>query len=139
MATEGAVRSLDTGSIVALLDDLPVTLGVVYGSHARGEATPGSDVDLAVAFRTAIPDLERTHARLALIDRLSVHLGHDVDVVPLSAVSAALQRAIREEGIVIYGDPDDFDAYCADEGATSTRDERLARFDEMLDALEQVV
>jgi len=47
------------------------------------DAGPGSDVNLAVAFPDTLSSVERTRARLTLIERLSVALGtDDVDVVP---------------------------------------------------------
>lgn len=39
------------------LAELGVDLGVVFGSHARAQAGPGSDVDVGVLFSSPPPDL----------------------------------------------------------------------------------
>jgi len=129
---------LDVDAIVEVLEDAPVTLAILFGSHARSASHGSSDVDLAVEFSTSLSSVERTRARLDLISELSSTLELDgVDVVPLTAASKELRREIQADGIVLYGEePERFDF---DESSDPTHEETLARFDEIVDTLEQVV
>jgi len=67
----------------------------VFGSHARGEAGPDSDVDLLVDFA---PDARPTLFSLADLDRtLESALGLKVDVVPVASLNPRLAPYIRSE------------------------------------------
>lgn len=131
---------IDTEAVMEVLEAAPVALAVLYGSHARGEATAASDVDIAVAFEESLSSCERTRVRLALIERLSVRLDtDDVDVVPLAETPPELRRGICEDGVVIVGSSGDLEPYCDVPPRTRTREERLAEFDELLADLDRVV
>lgn len=68
----------------------------VFGSVARGEAQPDSDVDLLVEFdgsRVSLFDL------VDLKDYLASILGHEVDLVERGAVFEALRERIHGEAI----------------------------------------
>lgn len=69
----------------------------LFGSTARGEADPGSDVDVLVDLGPA-PTYRRV---LAVIDVLEAHLGRKVDVVTPGAVRPRLQKHIDAEGVRI--------------------------------------
>ena len=76
----------------------------LFGSTARGEATDGSDVDLAVRF-----DPERRPLGLAYIGRLdelsetlSDLLGCPVDIVVEPVKAARLQRSIDEDRAIAF-------------------------------------
>lgn len=60
--SDGAAHH-DLDVIRSVLEEAPVTLAVLYGSHARGEARPGSDVDVAVSFRESLSSVECTRTR----------------------------------------------------------------------------
>lgn len=65
----------------------------VYGSVARGEAGPDSDVDVLVEFER-LPDL---YEFAALRDRLDEILGRPVDLTTLQALKPRLRpRALRD-------------------------------------------
>jgi len=133
--TEGP---LDTAAIREVIEEAPVTLGILYGSQARGDATPSSDIDLAVAFDESLSSVERTRARVALIERIGAVLGTDeVDVVPLIEVSSRLYQEILDDGYVLYGSLDESERH--KEGGSSTHEARLEAFDEILADLERVV
>ncbi len=128
--------AVDTDAIIEVLDDAPVTAAVLYGSHARGDATADSDVDLAVVFDDSLESVERTRARLGLIERLTARLGiDDIDVVPLARTHATLRREIDDDGIVIYGSPDALPAM----DDSSPAADQMAAFDELLTEIERVV
>lgn len=139
-ASEASVPSLDLESIRDVLEQAPVEVAVLYGSHARGEATDRSDVDVAVGFDEDLSALDRTHARLDLMDRLEVALDVEpVDVVPLAAIPDTLLYEVWEDGILVAGSVEDLEAYGRPDPPEDTYEERMARFDEILSELERVV
>ena len=131
---------LDIEAIVRILEQAPITLGVLYGSQARGEATERSDIDLAVEFEESLSSTERTRARLDLIKQLSGELETDeIDVLPLPAVSNGLLEDILTDGVLIYGSMTDVDSYRERISSTSNHRDRLAAFDNILEELNRVV
>lgn len=139
-ASEASVPSLDLEAVRDVLEDAPVRVAVLYGSHARGEATDRSDVDVAVGFDDSLTGIDRTHARLDLISRLADRLGtDDVDVVPLSGVRDSLRYEIWTDGVLLVGSRDDLAAYGEPEPPTDSHEERMAAFDEVLADLERIV
>jgi predicted nucleotidyltransferase len=70
--------------------DLDVAL--LFGSRARGDHRPDSDVDIAV-----LGDIDR----LALAAELSRATGHEVEVVDLAAAGYPLLSAIIEDGVLV--------------------------------------
>jgi predicted nucleotidyltransferase len=79
----------------ALATALPETWAVyVYGSFARGDEWPKSDVDLAVLLPpgAVIPD------KLALISDISRAVGREVDVVSLRDAGLDLVHEILRDG-----------------------------------------
>lgn len=71
-----------------------VELAILFGSRARGNAQPGSDLDLAV--QGARIDLG------ALTAELSLATGLEVDVVLLADPGVPLLRRLVDEGIVVH-------------------------------------
>jgi predicted nucleotidyltransferase len=69
----------------------------VFGSVARGDAVPESDVDLLVEFADGIPTGFRYYGMIREIqDELSAILGRPVHVVRVTASTAAARRVLRE-------------------------------------------
>jgi predicted nucleotidyltransferase len=68
----------------------------LFGSVARGDATPESDIDLLVEFDTSdrglLPLLE-------LNDRLTAMLGFPVDVAPEDALRPAIAESARADAV----------------------------------------
>jgi len=69
----------------------------VFGSHARGEAGPNSDIDILVRFENPKSLFELVHIQ----NELEQALGHKVDLVTEGAVSPYLIDTIRREEVVI--------------------------------------
>ncbi len=69
-------------------------LALLFGSEARGTASPDSDVDLAVVGENL--DI------LRLIGTLSTALGREVDVIDLNDAPVALIERVVREGIVMH-------------------------------------
>lgn len=81
-------------------DDPRVEFAIVFGSTARGEAGPMSDLDVAVDL---IPGLDEDPLaiRLELAGRLS-HLAARVDVVVAGGAPTALAYRIARDGVVAW-------------------------------------
>ena len=80
-----------------LVKDFGVSKVVLFGSFARGEAAPGSDVDLLV---TGIETEKIIEASVAA-DRI---LGEStVDLVPVHLARLEVRKRAESEGTVLYG------------------------------------
>ena len=81
--------------VMDVLDGGKVTV-YLFGSWARGEATPLSDIDVAIESHAAL--LPGTLARLR--ERLEEsHVPYRVDVVDLRRTTPAFRRRVLAEGI----------------------------------------
>jgi predicted nucleotidyltransferase len=78
-----------------LARDSHVAAIAVFGSVARDEARPDSDVDILVEFEK-VPDI---FAFLRLQDQLSKRLGRRVELVTKRALHPALKDRILEEAV----------------------------------------
>jgi predicted nucleotidyltransferase len=88
----------------AVLATLPDAWAVyVYGSFARGEDWPGSDLDIAVL----LPPEQRIPDLLELMGAISKRVHRDVDVVDLRRVGEVLRREVLESGRSLFeSDPE---------------------------------
>ena len=66
----------------------------LFGSHAAGTATPGSDLDLAVVATRPLGTVERFDVQ----ERLAATLGRDVDLVDLHSASTVMQARVVSTG-----------------------------------------
>lgn len=131
---------IDLDALAGLLEEAPVTVGILFGSFARGDENERSDVDLAVAFDESLTSQERTAARLDLLTEVSVELGtDDIDVVPLSGASPELLAEIRRDGVLILGRRDGVEAIMSDVDASASAIEFRSALDELIADLGQVV
>jgi predicted nucleotidyltransferase len=92
-------------TVESVLADHPVSVGIVFGSRARGESHEHSDIDIAVAFEELEPgDSGHLNLRLQLGADLALALGtDDVDVIDLHSAPPALLRAIFRDGKQVVG------------------------------------
>jgi predicted nucleotidyltransferase len=89
----------------ALGGDPGVTAVYLFGSTARGEATPHSDVDIAVLFAAA-PPRSLNGSSLVLEGDLERALGRQVDLVVLNDAPVDLRiRILRDGQLLIDRDP----------------------------------
>jgi len=90
--------TLDAAKLPAICARLGIRRLSVFGSVARGEERPGSDIDLLVEFsdRVTLLDLVRAEREL------SVELGHKVDLVTPASVSPHLRERIQKDARVLY-------------------------------------
>jgi predicted nucleotidyltransferase len=75
----------------------------VFGSRARGDASPGSDLDVAVLYRDDPPrTLEGLHLELA--DDLAEAMGLPVDLVVMNRAPADLAHRVLRDGVLLFDD-----------------------------------
>jgi len=84
--------------IKPLLSEYGVSYVGLFGSVARGEDTPESDVDLLVSIDHPIG----VYDFMELRDRLSTALGRRVDLVSRDAVNKHVQPFIEQDLVAIY-------------------------------------
>lgn len=85
----------------ALGDDLDTTL--LYGSRARGDATPESDWDVLVLLRDSANRAKARAAMRALVGRIAEETNEHVSILPIkwseAAENAGLLANVAREGI----------------------------------------
>ena len=99
------IQELDRlkGAAAAVLDGAPVRFAYLYGSVARGEAHPGSDLDIAVMFERSVSAEERLSLELALGLALDARLGGErADVRDLAALPLILRGRVLTEGALLF-------------------------------------
>lgn len=92
-----AIRRLLTGHA-------GIRAAILFGSLAKGDATPQSDLDLAVSMDSTLS----TETRLTLISALASALGRPVDLIDLRTVGEPLLGQILHHGIRLLGDDADY-------------------------------
>ena len=109
-------RSVDAGLLEALRDALSpvasIRLVVLFGSRARGEARPDSDVDVAVSFGSTPSLLDFGD----VVSRCEAATGLNVDVFELDGLPSskpALAYEIARDGTVVLDRDDGFWRYRA--------------------------
>jgi predicted nucleotidyltransferase len=94
--TEEVEKALDRLCDAEALRSRSLRAVWLFGSHARGQPRPASDLDLAVLCDPPL-GLERTR----LMDQLARELGRDVDVIDLATASATLAWEILTTGLLM--------------------------------------
>lgn len=76
-----------------------IRTAILFGSLAKGNATPQSDLDLALSMDTPLS----TETRIALIEELAGATGRPVDLIDLQTVGEPLLGQILQHGIRLLG------------------------------------
>jgi len=123
---------LPVETIRAVLREHPVRLGLLFGSHARGEANSGSDVDVAVTFENLSPSDPAYNQRFfGLSADLSTAFETDaVDLLDLETAASGVVESVFDDGVLIVGTQEDAAALRAE----LTRDDRTRSPTERFDA-----
>ncbi len=74
----------------------------IFGSTARQEAGPLSDVDVALLFQEGMDSAGRAQAAMTLMGKLQRIGGPPVDIVVLNDAPAALQHRVLRDGRLIF-------------------------------------
>jgi len=83
----------------ALLTAFPNAWAIyVYGSFARGDETPSSDVDLAIL----LPPEESIVDLLSVLSDVASRAHREIDLVDIRRASDVLRREVLAEGITLY-------------------------------------
>lgn len=105
------IEDVDVGSelpvrpLRAVLEESPVRLAVLFGSHASGRPHDQSDVDVAIE----LPDVEPgdpgyNDEFFGISAEIAEALGTDnVDVVDLHSLSPSIARSVFENGVLLVG------------------------------------
>lgn len=97
---------MDREAVIARLTETLATLdgdlaaAYLFGSAARGEARPGSDVDVAILLRQE-PEATLGGLRADLADTLAEALGRPVDLVVLNRAPADLIHRVLRDGVLL--------------------------------------
>lgn len=81
-----------------------VHLAILFGSVARGEERPESDVDLAVDRGLPLGPEEK----MELISALAIATGRSVDLIDLHTIGEPLLGQVLKDGILLVGDRADY-------------------------------
>jgi predicted nucleotidyltransferase len=98
------INDEQTAAMAGYLSTVPeVVLGFLFGSYARGQGRPDSDVDCAVLLADVVPSGVYFDARLRLIDGLARATGRDdVDVAILNEAPLALAYRVLRDGKLLF-------------------------------------
>ena len=86
---------------------IPVERGIIFGSHARGEATQWSDIDLLVVSPRF--DGQRSREHLNLLWRVAAHEDARIEPIPCgsaewtNSLESAIVEVARREGEEVTG------------------------------------
>jgi len=84
----------------------PVALAYLHGSQASGQATPLSDVDVAVVTDEALPPRDRLRLEFTLETALAAVLDRDVDVRIINKAPLAVRGKVVQTGVLLYSRDD---------------------------------
>lgn len=86
-----------TFTIIPILKEAGVVRSSIFGSFARGEATPHSDIDIAIKFREG----KTLFDLMGLQKTLEDAVGKKFDIVTYKSISPLLRQIIKKDEIKI--------------------------------------
>lgn len=94
---------LDEAGLVAFLATQPdVVAAYLFGSVAKGDATPHSDIDVALLLADAHDSVALLYRQLQLMTDLEPYANRKIDVVILNNASSVLQFQVLRYGRRLY-------------------------------------
>jgi predicted nucleotidyltransferase len=90
---------VDEERLAAICDRYGIADLKIFGSRARGDAEPGSDIDILYTLR---PGRRLGWEVEQLADELAELFGHKVDLVSLRALHPLLQPSVLAEAKPVY-------------------------------------
>jgi predicted nucleotidyltransferase len=98
MKVDTTALPFDTERLIAICRQHGVIMVGLFGSYARGDQHPASDIDLLVRFRQPVSLLDM----IALEQELADALKQPIDLVTEAALHPALKPAILHDLRVLY-------------------------------------
>ncbi|MEM2485211.1 MAG: nucleotidyltransferase domain-containing protein [Candidatus Caldarchaeum sp.] len=96
------LKDRETRQLKTFFDkETEVLIAYLFGSHASGDQTAESDVDIAVLLSTSHKVLDLDYY-LHLVNELSKLLGGDVDLIILNMAPPLLKHQVIKNGVVVY-------------------------------------
>ena len=89
----------------------PVVFAILFGSHARGDETDSSDVDVALGFPEEMDDHKRFHLRNRIDANLQDYAEPFVDVSDVDSLPISVACAALRDGVVLVGDDQAVETY----------------------------
>lgn len=86
-------------TVAPLLERSDVSYAAIFGSFARGQAGPGSDIDILVRFARPKSLLDLVRLERSLAEAMQ----QKVDLLTEQSVSPYFRDRILRESVVIYG------------------------------------
>mgnify|MGYP001602611121 FL=1 len=93
------MKKLDTALIEPILREHNVEYAGIFGSQARGDNRPNSDIDILVRFDRPVG----MFAFVGLQNKLFEATGKKIDLVTENALSPYIKDKILSELVTIYG------------------------------------
>jgi predicted nucleotidyltransferase len=88
--------------ILPVLQPYGVTRIALFGSVARGEETPESDIDILVDFEEPRKKPFGLFTWIALEEELSKRLGRKADLVPEKGLKQRIRPTVKKEMVILY-------------------------------------
>lgn len=85
--------------IISILVKYGIKKILIFGSYARNEATPNSDLDLIVEFPEGTSLLDHIGIEFELSEALNMK----IDLLSQNGISLYIKDQIMKEAVVIYG------------------------------------
>ena len=102
MSAETRVFPFDVDKLIEICRRYGVSRIGIFGSMARGDDTPESDIDLLVEYSAEVAERTGLFAVVALQHELETALGREVDLVTDGAIGPYLRPNIMRDLRVIY-------------------------------------
>lgn len=100
---QDTASNIPTTELKRIFSSEPVLVAYLFGSQARGDAGPLSDVDVAILVEEGLAPAEALDLRLRLMASLARAFGAErVDVVVLNDAPYLLQHRVIRDGRVLF-------------------------------------
>ncbi|PSP75796.1 hypothetical protein BRC86_02890 [Halobacteriales archaeon QS_3_64_16] len=106
-ATGETIGPDERAALESVLEEYPIRLATLFGSHADGTAGQESDVDVGIEFERAVARTRRVETVLRLVtDLMSVLDRDEIDVSLIGDFEPTVGRAALESTDVLVGSAD---------------------------------
>ena len=105
---------------------------ILHGSYAKGTPNKGSDLDIAIVKERRIPfeELLNIHGEFGAI--FGDNRERELDVTSLHGADLLLRYYVTRDGLLLYGDPTDFNEFKAYARRSFEDAQKLFRLEEVM-------